>query len=109
MLAIDGQEWRSSTERPLALPPDCRSAILARYFFHLRDGVDELLDPDGREFDDLDTLRTAVLFTARDLMAGDIRNGVMDLRFRIDAQDEAGEIVYTLPFHKAVNVIAQVP
>jgi hypothetical protein len=32
-------------------------------------------------------LRDAVPLTARDLMTGDVRNGVLDLRFRIDAQD----------------------
>jgi hypothetical protein len=35
---------------------------------NLRDGTDELLDPDGREFESLDALRKAVLNTARDLM-----------------------------------------
>ena len=68
---------------------------------HLRDGVDEMLDPEGLEFADLESLRTAVLFAARDLIAGDIRNGIVDLRFRIDAEDENGAIVYTLPFRHA--------
>ena len=30
---------------------------------------------------------------------------VIDLRFRIDAGDESGEIVYTLPFRQAVSII----
>jgi hypothetical protein len=74
---------------------------------HLRDGVDETLDPEGLEFVDIDALRTAVLFTARDLMAGDIRNGIVDLRFRIDAEDENGTIVYTLSFQHALNIIPE--
>jgi hypothetical protein len=80
---------------------------MARYFMHLRDGTEELLDPEGREFASLDALRDAVLFTARDLLMGDIRDGLMDLRFRIDAHDESGAIVYTLPFKHAVNIIPE--
>jgi hypothetical protein len=76
-----------------------------RYFIHLRDGTTELLDPEGVRFDTLDALREAVLATARDLMSGDIRNGLIDLRFRIDAEDESGDIVYSLPFEHAVSII----
>jgi hypothetical protein len=78
---------------------------MARYFMHLRDSTDELLDPEGAEFGTLDLLRTAVLVTARDLLKGDVDLGVIDLRFRIDAEDEEGEIVHTLPFSTAVNII----
>ena len=53
----------------------------------------------------LDSLRKAVLSTVRDLMCGDIVAGVIDLRFRIDAEDANGVIVYTLPFKHAVNII----
>jgi hypothetical protein len=80
---------------------------MARYFMHLRDGTEELLDPEGREFLSLAALRDAVLYTARDLLIGDVRDGLMDLRFRIDAEDEAGTIVYTLPFRHAVNIIPE--
>jgi hypothetical protein len=40
-------------------------------------------------------------------MTGDIREGVIDLRFRIDVEDDTGEIVYTLPFKHAVNIIPE--
>lgn len=80
---------------------------MARYFMHLRDGTEELLDPEGREFATLAALRNAVLFTARDLLTGDVRRGVLDLRFRIDAEDDAGTIIYTLPFSNAVNIIPE--
>jgi hypothetical protein len=72
---------------------------------HLRDGTTEVLDPEGVLYDDLEALREAVLLTARDLMSGDIRNGIIDLRFRIDAEDDAGDIVYSLPFEHAVSII----
>jgi len=78
---------------------------MPRYFLHLRDGTEELLDPEGSELDSLEALRKSVLVTVRDLMAGDMRQGVLDLRFRIDAEDADGVIVYTLPFKHAVNII----
>jgi hypothetical protein len=80
---------------------------MARYFMHLRDGTEELLDPEGKEFPSLGALRDAVLLTARDLLMGDVRNGIMDLRFRIDAEDEGGRIVHTMPFKHAVNIIPE--
>lgn len=78
---------------------------MARYYLHLRDGSDQLLDPEGVEFSDLDAVRKAVLEAARDVMCGDLRNGIFDLRFRIDAEDEQGCVVYSLPFEYAVNII----
>jgi len=80
---------------------------VARYFMHLRDGTEQILDPEGLEFASVEALRKAVLIAARDLMTGDIREGVLDFRFRIDAEDESGVIIYSLPFKHAVNVIPE--
>ena len=78
---------------------------MPRYFLHLRDHLDELLDPDGKQYADLAALRLAVLANARDCLAGDIRNGIVDLRYRIDAEDAEGNLVYTLPFEHAFSLI----
>lgn len=78
---------------------------MARYFMQLRDGTQELLDPDGVDYASTDDLRSAVMAAARDLMSGDIARGVVDLRFRIDAEDEHGALVYSLPFKHAVSII----
>jgi hypothetical protein len=76
---------------------------------HLRDGTEQLLDPEGLEFASVDAARKATLVAARDLMTGDIREGVIDFRFRIDLEDDRGEIVYTLPFKHAVSIIPELP
>ena len=81
---------------------------MTRYFLHLRDGSDEVLDPDGIEFKDIESLRLAVMKNARDTIAGDVQNGLVDFRYRIDAENEAGQVVYSLPFKHAVNVIPEV-
>ena len=80
---------------------------MTRYFLHLRDGSDEVLDPEGIEFKDMDSLRLAVMKNARDTIAGDVQNGLVDFRYRIDAENEAGQVVYSLPFKHAVNLIPE--
>ena len=77
------------------------------YFLHLRDGTEELLDEGGVEYATLDLMRKAVMETVRDLMKGDLERGVLDLRFRVDAEDAAGRVIYTLPFRHAVSIIPE--
>jgi hypothetical protein len=81
---------------------------MPRYFLHLRAGNYVALDEEGTEHEDMKALRAAVLASARDIMAGDvITKGLIDFRFRIDAEDAQGEIVYTLPFVGAVSIIPE--
>lgn len=80
---------------------------MPRYFLHLRDHVDELLDAEGVDLPDLDAVKKAVVTGARDVMVGDLRNGLIDFRYRVDAENQNGEIVYTLPFRHAVNIIPE--
>ncbi len=74
---------------------------------HLRDGTDELLDPEGVELNDLESVRQKVMTAARDILAGDLRNGIVDLRYRIDAENDLGAIVYTLAFKHAFSIIPE--
>ena len=78
---------------------------MARYFLQLRDGTEQMLDPEGIEYADMDVLKKKVLIAVRDLISEDVKGGVIDLRFRIDAEDRNGVIVYTLGFAEAVKII----
>ena len=71
----------------------------------LRDGTEQMLDPEGIEYSDLDDLRKKVLIAVRDLISGDAVCGEIDMRFRIDAEDRDGVIVYSLGFKEAVRII----
>jgi hypothetical protein len=71
---------------------------------HLRDSSDEVLDPDGLLMPE-DAIAGAALFAARDCMAHDIRSGGIELKYRIDVHNEAGEIVHTLEFSDAVTIV----
>ncbi len=77
---------------------------MPRYFLHLRDSVDIALDEEGYEFASLDSLKVAMLRSARDTMKGDVNNGLLDLTLRIDAETADNELVHTLPFSDAVKI-----
>ena len=78
---------------------------MPRYFLHLRDSTDEVLDPEGVEMP-ADAVAGVALLQARDCMAGDVKGGRLDLHYRIDVHDESGKIIHTLPFADALEVVA---
>jgi len=80
---------------------------MATFFMHLRNSTDELLDAEGVELNDIEAVRKSVMAAARDILAGDLRDGVVDLRYRIDAENPDGEIVYTLAFKNAFSIIPE--
>jgi hypothetical protein len=71
------------------------------YSMHLRDGTEKLVNSGALEFPSLEALRDAVLIKARDLLSRDAGNGTLDFRFRIDAEDEYGAIVYSIQLEQA--------
>lgn len=77
---------------------------MPRYFFHLIDSVDETLDPEGVHMPP-EALAGAALLQARDCMAGDVKSGRLDFRYRIDVHDEAGELVHSLTFEDALDIV----
>ncbi len=62
--------------------------MVPRYFLQLRGGPDETLDYGCLECADLPSLNQILLNIARDLMAGDVLDGLIDLRLRIDADNK---------------------
>lgn len=80
-----------------------RSAPIPRYYFHLRDGADTLLDPEGVELA-AGAVVASALKAARDCIAHDARAGRVDLDRRIVVEDEAGAAVYMIDFVDAVEI-----
>jgi hypothetical protein len=81
---------------------------MPRFFLHLRDGTDQILDPEGIVYENEEAMRRFVLDNARDTISQEIRSsGTIDLRYRIDAEDDAGNIVYSLPFTEAVSILRE--
>lgn len=75
------------------------------YYFHLRDGVDVILDPEGRELADTASVRAMALRDARSIISDDARQGVIKLDQRIDVEDAARVVVHRLKFTDAVLII----
>ena len=75
------------------------------YFFHLSDGVDILLDPEGRELDSMAAIAAAALADARSIIGDDAFRGRIDLDPRIDVEDRDGKLVHRLEFEDAVEIV----
>ena len=78
---------------------------MALFFFHLKDGVDILLDPDGVEIP-AQAVAASALAQARDCIAGDVQRGLLDLHYSIDVHAEDDAIVHSLAFEDALKVAA---
>lgn len=76
---------------------------MAIYYFHLCDGADMLLDPEGRELDP-GSVAAAALAEARAIIAADAQGGHIRLDQQIEVRDAAGETVHRLSFEDAVTV-----
>ncbi|HYD14122.1 MAG TPA: hypothetical protein VEC11_14845 [Allosphingosinicella sp.] len=79
---------------------------MARFYFHLRDGQDVLLDPEGVELEGLDRARDQARHSARSILAAEVLEGRVPLHMRIDVENGSGAIVHGLPFTEAVEVIS---
>lgn len=77
---------------------------MPRYFFHLRDGEDIVLDPEGRELEGPGAVEPMALDEIRAIIADDARNGRINLDQRIDVEDEAGNLVHRKHFADAVEI-----
>lgn len=62
---------------------------MARYYFHLRDGVGILIDEEGRQLESLASVANAALIETRSIISADALAGHIRLDQRIDVEDEA--------------------
>ncbi len=74
------------------------------YYFHLRDGVDVLLDPEGKYLEGQVAIEKTALAAARSLISDDALSGHIGLQHHIDVEDEAGKVVHCLDFNDAVRI-----
>ena len=77
---------------------------MALYFFHLCDGHDTLIDPDGREVVDVATLSDIAIKEARAMISQDALGGKITLNQYIEVRDEAGKLIHQTAFRDAVSV-----
>ena len=77
---------------------------MPRYFFHLRCPETNLLDSSGADLSDADQAWEAARATARDLMQTEPEAGMNWLACSFEVTDEAGEVVFELPFSEVIEV-----
>jgi hypothetical protein len=77
---------------------------MALYFFHLRNSSGYLLDEEGQEFPDLETVRAEAVRTVRSILSEELKAGQIDLRGRLEVTDAEGALLLTLPFSETVEV-----
>jgi len=78
---------------------------VALYFFHLCDGHEVVIDPEGREIEDQSQIGEVALKEARAIVSQDALAGRIKLEQRIDVRNEAGKLVHQLSFHDAVTIV----
>ncbi len=75
-----------------------------RYFMHICNGNGFVEDQEGRELADDAMARAEAIAAARDVMAGDMRTGLLDLSAFIEVEDEKHKLLFTITFADAVTV-----
>ena len=77
---------------------------MPRFYFHVVDGTSIAQDDEGVCLPNLAAARRTAMTGARDIMASELHRGSIDLSWRIEVTDQAGETVLTVPFADAVRV-----
>ena len=78
---------------------------MPRFYLHLRDSTDELLDPEGTELVNVEAAAARALREARCIISDEVKGGQLKLAQRIDVEDQAGALVYSLAFRQAVEIV----
>ena len=77
---------------------------MGQYYFHLCDGHEVIIDPEGREIVDTALIGDFALKEARAMISQDALDGRIVLNQHIEVRDEAGHLVHQLPFRDAVTI-----
>jgi hypothetical protein len=77
---------------------------MPRYFLHIKEGPDVVIDPEGQNFADLPAAQVEAVEVARDLMAERLRAGrPMDLNSEVIVSDEHGDTLARVEFQAALR------
>jgi hypothetical protein len=79
------------------------SGQMPHFHFHVMNDIDAP-DEEGQELDSLAAAHLKAIDYVRDLAAAAVRQGRLDLKHRIDIEDEAGKVLLTVTFADAIDV-----
>ena len=74
------------------------------FFFHLYNSTGLTPDEDGRELESLSEARECAIRDIRSVLCGDVEQGFIDMRGRIEIAGERDEALMTVAFAEAVDV-----
>ena len=77
---------------------------MALYYFHLTDGHQALIDPEGRELAEPSEIPHQALREARAMIAQDAIVGRINLAQYIEVRDAHGKLIHQLAFRDAVTI-----
>lgn len=74
------------------------------FYLHVCNGTGYTEDREGTELANAEEARATAIAGARDIMIGDIRDGMLDLTSYIDVQDAERRSLFKLTFAEAVTI-----
>jgi hypothetical protein len=80
---------------------------MALYYLHVCNGTGFVEDEEGHELAGDDEARSAAIRSARDLMASEIRDGILNLASFIEVEDESHTLLFTVGFAEALQINTQ--
>jgi hypothetical protein len=78
---------------------------MPRYYLNVHNELGETRDEEGHELPDLDAARKEAILGVRSLLVEEAAKGRMDLRGWLDVTNATGEILLSVPFDKAIEII----
>lgn len=78
---------------------------MPRYFLHLLNSIGYAADEEGRELADLDVARRKAIEGIRSIVSEEVKDGLIDLRGRIDVADQDGRVLLVVRFSEAVELV----
>jgi hypothetical protein len=77
---------------------------MPRFYFHVCDGNGFTEDEEGLELPSVPAARAKAINGLRDLLAGELRRGALNMAWFIEIEDENRQLVMTVPFSEAVTI-----
>jgi hypothetical protein len=77
---------------------------MPRFYLHYCDALGRVTDQEGAEYPDVSVARTKAVAAAREIIAGEVEQGQIDLTATIEVMDESGHEVLLVRFGDAVEV-----
>jgi hypothetical protein len=80
---------------------------MPRFYLHVSDGKLFAEDREGLELHDVEAARREAIVGLRDVMAEELKHGQINLAAYVEVENEDGQLVMTVPFLDAVEVLTQ--